>query len=196
MLFQERGGVLTLLPAVARAVLEVLKLLVLSLRGPSLLLCTGVDAALLLRVDAVLVLLGLLRRLKLLLLVLLCLGVLLQEGGLLMRDAVGWGLLGCRGCFAGCLLPLLITLNTGPLAEPEDFHLLELLLLLVLAGSGGDGLALMFSTGVHARCPDWGGVDSFPEAVSRCSCCCAAAVTLCLLDEVGCMNLGSADGGR
>jgi hypothetical protein len=69
-----------------------------------LLASTGVDAPLLLavvpRVEGVLVLLLVLqllpRRLRVLLVV-LCWGVLLEEeeGGLLMRDAVGWALVGC-----------------------------------------------------------------------------------------------------
>jgi hypothetical protein len=46
----------------------------------------------------------------------------------------------------------------------------------------GDGLALMLRTGVQARWPDCGGVDSGE-----------AAAALCLLQEVGCMKRGSPD---
>jgi hypothetical protein len=78
----------------------------------------------------------------------------MEEEGLLMREAVGWDLVGCRGCFVGCLLPLVITLKTG-LLPVEDFHLLLLALLLA---SGGEGLELKFRSGVCMRWPDWGGV--------------------------------------
>lgn len=146
----------------AGAVLTVLQqLLILSLRacwGPScLLLSTGEDAALLFRapkVEGVLLLLALLlRRLRLLLM--LCWGVLvlvlvLAEDGLLVLEAVGLVLVGCRGCFVRCLLPLLMTLNTGPLPA-EDFHLL---LLEVLLGSVGEGFALILKAGVTPRWPD------------------------------------------
>jgi hypothetical protein len=119
-----------------------------------LLLSTGVDAPLLLLllkgVDGVLWVLLLLHRLRLLLLCALLCWDVLRAAGLLLRDAVGWDLLGCRGCLVGCLLPREITQKTGPLPDVE-FHLpVEAVLLPV---SAGDCFALMFKTGVQARCP-------------------------------------------
>jgi len=92
----------------------------------------------------VLLALLLLRRLRLLL---LASGVLAADVGL-ERAAVECGFVGCGGCLVGttALLPLVMTLNTGPLPE-VDFHLL----LLLLPDSAGDGFALMLRTGVHAR---------------------------------------------
>jgi hypothetical protein len=87
----------------------------------------------------------------------------MEEEGLLMREAVGWDLVGCRGCFVGCLLPLVITLKTG-LLPVEDFHLLLLALLLA---SGGEGLELKFRSGVCMRWPDWGGVACCGTAAGR-----------------------------
>lgn len=131
-------------------VLQQLLVLVLREWPPSLLLCAGVEALLLLPllpkvegVVRVLLALLLLHRLRLLL---LASGVLAADVGL-ERAAVECGFMGCGGCLVGCLLPLVMTLNTGPLPD-VDFHLL---LLLLLPDSAGDGFALMLRTGVHAR---------------------------------------------